>query len=315
MITIFLVPESPRWLYAQGRVSDGDNVFARLYSTAETSDVVLKIRASVMVEKTIEDSEEPQGWALAYTCLKALFVDKTKQGLGKRLRLCIFIMLLDGLSGLNMVVAYTARLFELDLRFSLLESVLVSAIIQTAWAGCVLLSTPMLDKLGRRQALMIGTVISSIGLIGFTACISFETESTGWGAMAMLIVFYIGYGIGMLTISWLYPSEILPLHMRHIGEAVGGITVWAIAFMQVLSGPIAIENTGWKIYLLYTICNFLALPFAYFMMVETKGKTLEEIDYALGSAETRAALETLVLEAQEWAVSGVAVDRVATKSD
>lgn len=138
--------------------------------------------------------------------------------------------------------------------------------------------------------------------------------------MVMLIIFYFGFGFGMLPISWLYPAEVLPSHLRHVGEGIGATTSWIFTFLTLFTGPIAIENTGWKIFILYIIFNFLALPFgklcqpkrmareayqadllAYFMLVETKSKTLEEIDYAFGSLETMQGYEHRMVDAQERA--------------
>lgn len=65
----------------------------------------------------------------------------------------------------------------------------------------------------------------------------------------------------MLPVSWLYPAEILPIHMRHIGEGVGAVTSWTFTFLTLFTGPLSIEKCGWKIFVLYIVFNFLALPF------------------------------------------------------
>lgn len=135
-------------------------------------------------------------------------------------------------------------------------------------------------------------------MTGFTVSIAIGTKSAGWAGMIMLIVFFFGFAFGMLPISWLYPSEILPLHMRHVGLGVAGITTWLFTFLTVFTGPISFEATGYKIFILYIIFNALAFPYgefsrwraqdrsesltspyvAYFLMEETKNKTLEEIN-------------------------------------
>lgn len=102
-------------------------------------------------------------------------------------------------------------------------------------------------------------------MTGFTICISFGSQAAGWAGMIMLIIFYFGFGFGMLPISWLYPAEVLPSHLRHVGEGIGATTSWIFTFLTLFTGPIAIANTGWKIFILYIIFNFLALPFGEFV--------------------------------------------------
>jgi hypothetical protein len=58
-------------------------------------------------------------------------------------------------------------------------------------------------------------------MTGFTISISIGTKAAGWAGMVMLIFFFFGFAFGMLPMSWLYPSEILPLHMRHVRRASG----------------------------------------------------------------------------------------------
>lgn len=100
--TIFLVPESPRWLYAHGRFADADNVLARIYSTTEDSDIVLRTRAALVVETELEANER-RGFNLVLDCAKAILHDTTDLKLGKRLRLVILITFLQEMSGLNVV--------------------------------------------------------------------------------------------------------------------------------------------------------------------------------------------------------------------
>lgn len=116
--TIFLLPESPRWLFAIGRVEDANEIIAKMYATTTSSDIVTKIRAALQVEVEIESSTEEKGWRLFLTCVRAIFYDTTQLKLGRRLRLCILITFLQEMSGLNIVSAssdHSNRLFELQI--------------------------------------------------------------------------------------------------------------------------------------------------------------------------------------------------------
>ncbi|KAK4935383.1 hypothetical protein LTR10_023561 [Elasticomyces elasticus] len=278
--TIFFLPESPRWLYAQGHIEAANNVLARVYDEPENSELVQATYAALKAEVDDEERREDKGFALFAQCFKAMFWDTTDLQLGRRLRLCFLIMMLQEMSGLNVIVPYTNTLFGIDLKFSATRSIMVASIIQVAWAVFTTCGMLTIERWGRRPTLMLGTVICTLGMIGFTVSIAIGTESAGWAGMIMLIIFFFGFAFGMLPMSWLYPSEILPLHMRHVGLGVAGITTWLFTFLTVFTGPISFTATGYKIFILYIIFNALAFPYAYFLMVETKNMTLEEINLA-----------------------------------
>ncbi|EXJ61436.1 uncharacterized protein A1O5_11752 [Cladophialophora psammophila CBS 110553] len=278
--TIFLLPESPRWLYARGYVEAANNVLARVYDQTEHSELIQATYAALKAEVDDEEKREEKGFRLFTQCIKAMFWDTTDLKLGRRLRLCFLVMMLQEMSGLNVIVPYTNNLFEIDLKFDALKSIMIAAIIQVAWAAFTTCGMLTIERWGRRPTLMIGTTICTLGMTGFTISIAIGSESAGWAGMVMLIVFFFGFAFGMLPMSWLYPSEILPLHMRHVGLGVAGITTWLFTFLTVFTGPISFTATGYKIFILYIIFNALVFPYAYFLMVETKDKTLEEVNLA-----------------------------------
>lgn len=107
--TIFLLPESPRWLFAVGQLEDASEVIAKIYGTTTSSEIVTKTRAAMQVEVEMESATEGSGWQLFLTCAKAVFYDTTELKLGRRLRLCILITFLQEMSGLNIVSNFSCH--------------------------------------------------------------------------------------------------------------------------------------------------------------------------------------------------------------
>jgi hypothetical protein len=110
-MTIFLLPESPRWLFAQGFTKEATNVLSRVYNAPEHSTLVQDTYAAIQAEVEDEEKREDKGFALFTQCMRAVFWDTTDLRLGKRLRLCFLIMMLQEMSGLN-IASPCLRLFE-----------------------------------------------------------------------------------------------------------------------------------------------------------------------------------------------------------
>jgi len=76
----------------------------------------------------------------------------------------------------------------------------------------------------------------------------------------------------------LYPSEVLAYNARAKGLAMNGLWLNIVAFINTYAAPVGITNAGWKFYLLYLFVDVLGIAVIYFCFVETKGRSLEEIN-------------------------------------
>ncbi|EAW12581.1 putative MFS sugar transporter [Aspergillus clavatus NRRL 1] len=87
------------------------------------------------------------------------------------------------------------------------------------------------------------------------------------------------FGASVNCIPWVYVPEILPLHARAKGTAVGVSSNWICNFFVVTITPIIINRLQWKAYLIFMCTNLAVVPLVYFCYPETANLTLEEIDY------------------------------------
>ncbi|KAF4994128.1 hypothetical protein FDECE_13228 [Fusarium decemcellulare] len=95
----------------------------------------------------------------------------------------------------------------------------------------------------------------------------------------ILFIYEVSFGMSWNSIPWLYAPEITPLELRHVGSSVAAFSEWLWTFVIALITPYAIDTAGWKFYLLFCVMILLNIPFTYFFLPETSGKTLEELDY------------------------------------
>ncbi|KAH8585505.1 general substrate transporter [Bisporella sp. PMI_857] len=268
IVTIPFLPDTPRWLYSHGRQKEAINILLRLMSCSEGDPQVRLIENEMKEAIQLEYETQSFNW-------KNIFYDRTDMKNYRRLILCFMIQMMQQMTGINVIAFYVTIVLESNVGLDRQTSSLAAGCIQIAfWLGTF---PPMytIDRFGRRPILLAGSV-------ALTATMVLSL------ALAMLLTYEISFGMSWNSLPWLIAPEITPLHLRHIGSAIGPFSEWLWTFVIVLITPIAIENAGWKFYLLFCIMNLLAFPLVYFLLPETKGKTLEEIDYVFASDEARA---------------------------
>jgi len=99
-----------------------------------------------------------------------------------------------------------------------------------------------------------------------------------WLFVAFTFIFFDVFSLGILPISWLYASEIMPQRTRNKGVALGVGLHWLSNFVIVYITPTAIVNLGFKLYIIWAVLNALVVPVTWFFYPETAGRSLEDVD-------------------------------------
>ena len=192
--------------------------------------------------------------------------------------LAFLISFFNQLSGINFILYYAPEILEMAgfaTRASLFNSVLIGLTnIIFTFAGLLLI-----DKLGRRQLLILGSLGYIISLSGVSIAFYFQS-SPQWIAL-FIFAFIASHAVGQGTVIWVFISEIFPNRIRAMGQSFGAGVHWVFAALITLVGPsvIAIYQTNpWPIFLFFAAMMVLQLVFSIFTMPETKGKSLEEIN-------------------------------------
>jgi len=114
-------------------------------------------------------------------------------------------------------------------------------------------AAPAVERFGRRVMMMVSTAIQFFCFFMLTILLYYSPRDGFAGyqraaeaSIAFFFLYYIGFGLGMLGIPWLYPTEINSLPMRTKGAAVATATDWLTNFIVVEVTPIGIQNLSWK---------------------------------------------------------------------
>ncbi|KAG5912819.1 hypothetical protein E4U42_001797 [Claviceps africana] len=278
LLLLTLIPETPRWLASHDRADECARVLARLQAADLDDDEVRRQHDSIMRVVTMEASRRDGA-----STWRNLLVNDGVQSRTRLLMACA-IQAFQQLGGINAVIYYTNTLFSKSIGFDAHTAALMAGFLQTWFFVASFIPWFLIDRLGRKPLLTSMISVMAVAMAvqaGLIYQVEKETSvarAAGIAAAVMLFVFQGAFTIGFQATVWVYPSEILPLKLRQTGSSISTAVNWILNYMIVQITPIAIENIGWRTYIIFAILNATWVPVIYFFFPETKGLELEDVD-------------------------------------
>ena len=178
------------------------------------------------------------------------------------------------LSGINAVLYFARRIFEMA-GFSSSGALAVAAGLTAVIGAGTFLGIALIDRLGRRQLLVIGGVGYVVSL--FACALAFMLDA-GKVAAGCIFLFIVSHALGQGTVIWVFIAEIFPQELRAKGQALGSFTHWLFAAMLTFAFPVMAANLSpAAIFGTFGVFMVLHLLWAWRIVPETKGRRLEDI--------------------------------------
>ena len=264
LVGMLFMPDSSRWLLSKHREQQAHDVLQKVRGTADVEGEI---------QETTDEIKAEKGGGLA--------VLKTSP-LRMPLIIGVGLAILQQATGINTVIYYAPTIFHAAGFKSASSSIAATALIGAVNLVATIIAAFLVDRLGRRPLLLISLTGMVLGLVVLSVSF-FLSHGTPTSFLSLLtvtslMIYIAAFAIGIGPVFWLLISEIYPLNVRGTAMSLATVANWAANFLiavTFLSFVNVLTEVG--TFLLYAVVGVLAWIFAFRLVPETKGKTLEQI--------------------------------------
>ncbi len=270
LLGVLGLPDSPRWLMMRGRDEEAYDVLRRLRGDEET---VAREAADIK-----EQLKTPQlGWHLF----------QQNANFRRSVFLGALLQVMQQFTGMNVVMYYAPRIFQ-EMGYDPTAQMWFTALVGLTNVLATFIAIALIDRWGRKPILYTGFAVmaAGLGVVGAMMHAGIHGQTEQYFTVAMLLMFIVGFAMSAGPLIWTLCSEIQPLKGRDFGIGVSTFTNWitnmvvGYTFLSMLN-HFGNSNTFW----LYASLNVVFIALTFWLVPETKGVTLEQIERNLMSGK------------------------------
>ena len=270
-VALLGIPESPRFLVSSGKEDQAVSVLSKIFSVEQATVIKDEIKESLVGDHRPRLSDlMTNGKARSIVWI----------GIG--------LATFQQLVGINVVFYYGAVLWQ-SVGFSESDALLINVLSGGVSIGAVIAAMILVDKVGRKPLLWIGSIGMTISLFILVFCFASATineagqltmtDNVGTIALIAANVYVVFFNGSWGPVMWVMLGEMFPNQIRGSGLAVSGFAQWIANFGITLSFPIFLATIGLAgAYGIYAICALMSVFFVLKFVYETKGRTLEQME-------------------------------------
>ncbi|MFY0624649.1 MAG: sugar porter family MFS transporter [Reichenbachiella sp.] len=260
LVTLFFVPESPRWLTKEGKEDEALKILEKVNGLEKAKRVLNEVKEALLEEKgSIKELIQP--------------------GFRTALIVGMILAMFSQITGINAIIYYAPEIFK-SVGFGTNSALLQTVIIGITNTIFTFIAIWLIDKAGRRTLLLWGVTGMIVCLFSVGLMFYLDVSSGPW-----LLIFILGF-VGSFSASlgpipWVLISEIFPTKIRGVAMSIAIFTLWIGVILITQFTPMLLDGIGGAFtFWIFMINAIVLVIFTYKMIPETKGKTLEEIEHA-----------------------------------
>lgn len=273
-VTFIYQPESPVYYLKKSRYEDARISLVRLRRSEDVADELVRMEASV------------KETAQTHSSLRTLFARKAYR---KAVIISMSLMFFQQFSGINAIIFYTGTIFNLSgFHFDARSATILVGFFQVV---ATFISSIVIEKLGRKILLITSDFVMALSTLVLGFYFSLKDHkivdddtiaAIGFIPIIALCVYIIVFSLGFGPIPWMISGEIFTPEVKSVTSSVAGALNWLLAFFITKLYLEAQADVGADVvFYFFTVISLCGTAFVYFVVPETKGKTVEEVQLLL----------------------------------
>jgi sugar porter (SP) family MFS transporter len=248
------LPDTPRWLASRGRWDEAQAVMDRIAG--------------------------PRG-AVEMAGIRASLEQEQHSSVRERLALLVAVGLaiLQHLVGINTIIYYAPTIFGYTGLTSANNAILATSVVGVLNVLATVVALLLVDRVGRRPLLLWGLagMVAALTATGVLFALGPRNASL---LLLIVLLFYIAcFAIGMGPVFWLLSQEVFPTRLRGTGSSSAALANWAANLLVSITFLSLIAAAGKPLtFWIYAVFGLIALAFTWFLVPETRGRPLEQIE-------------------------------------
>lgn len=262
-ITVFFIPESPRWLILKGREGKAADIFERIYVSSKEAMFQLTETKSVI------SAESKSEWRLLL-----------QPGIMKAVVIGVCIAMLGQFMGVNAVLYYGPSIFE-NAGLSGGDSLFYQVLVGLVNTLTTILALLIIDKVGRKKLVYYGVSGMIVSLILIAV---YFVYGESWGVSSTFLLFFFLFyvfccAVSICAVVFVLLSEMYPTRVRGLAMSIAGFALWVGTYLIGQLTPWMLQNlTPTGTFLLFAIMCVPYMLIVWKLVPETTKKPLEEIE-------------------------------------